>query len=226
MHPTLVAVISLPLLVVGCNDESSPPSGPHTEPPPQTAARALTTEQFRFQLREVGAQAGFFSSDPTGCVVTDVSIFGAEQRLKASPGEPTDGPVAFVSVFEIDFCSNTVLRDVFGLTQDASLEADRNKLGEARLQATITGTDFVTDTEVQVEVDVTWTGTGDLTFQSSQNRVRQPGFLARSSFKGTSRVATASGTISLAGENLAPDTAGFADIFRAKNGTLVLVRTR
>src|SRR5688572_18285438 len=113
MHPTLIAVISLPLLVVGCNDESSPPSGPHTGPPSQAAARALKTEQFRFQLRELGAEAGFFSLDPTGCVVTDVFVFGAEQRLKASPGKPAEGPVAFVSVFEIDFCSNTVLRDVF-----------------------------------------------------------------------------------------------------------------
>lgn len=226
MHPTLVAVISLALLVVGCNDESSPPSGPHTEPPPQAAARALTTQQFRFQLREVGAEAGFFSFDPTGCVVTDVFVFGAEQRLKASPSKPTEGPVAFVSVVEFDVCTNNVLREVFGQTQDASLEADRTKLGEARLQATITGTDFVTGTEVQMEVDVTWTGTGGLTFQSFQSRVRQPGFLARFSSKGTFREATASGTVSLAGENLTPDAAFFADIFRATRGELVLERTR
>jgi hypothetical protein len=222
----LIAVIGLPLLVVGCSEESSPPSGPHTEPPPRAAVRALTTDQSRFQLREVGAAAGFFSIDPTGCVGTDVFVFGAERRLKSSPGKPTEGPLAVVQVFQIDFCSGTLLRDVVGVTEDASLGVDRAKLAEARLQATITGTDFITDTEVQVEVDVTWAGTGDLAFSSQQARFRQPGFLLRFSFKGSFREATASGTVSLTGENLTPEPAFFADLFRARSGELFLVRTQ
>lgn len=221
----LITAMSLPLLVAGCSDESSPPSGLQTEAPPQAAVRALTTEQTRFQLREIGAEAEFFSFDPTGCVLTNVLVVGAEQRLKASPGKPTEGALAFVLAFQVDVCSNTVLLDVFGQTLDASIEADRNKLREARLQATVTGTDFVTNDEVQIEVDVAWTGTGDLTFQSQQNRIRQPGFLARSSIKGAFRDAIASGTVSLAGENLATDASVFADIFRVRVGELVLMRT-
>jgi hypothetical protein len=221
----LITAMSLPLLVAGCSDESSPPSGLNTEPPPQAALRALATEQSRFRLRDVGAEVEFFSFDPTGCIVTDVFVFGAERQLKASPGKATEGPLAVVLAFQLDVCSNTVLRDVFGQTLDASIEADRAKLGEARLQATVTGVDFVTDEEVQIEVDVAWTGAGGLTFQSQQNRVRQPGFLARSSIKGVFRDAIASGTISLAGENLATDSSLFADIFRVKVGQLELVRT-
>ena len=90
-------------------------------------------------------------------------------------------------VFRLDVCSNTVLQDVVGQTLDASIEADRAKLDEARLQATLTGTDFITNEEVQIEVDVDWIGVGERTFQSQQNRFRQAGFLARSSFKGVFR---------------------------------------
>jgi len=221
----LLAAMSLPLLAVGCSDESSPPSEPETESPRRAAVRALTTEQSRFQLRDVGAEAEFFSFDPTGCILTDVFIFAAGRRQKAAAGKPTEVPLAVVLAFQVDVCSNTVLRDVFGETLDATLEADRSKLGEARLQATVTGTDFVTTQEVQMEVDIAWTGVGELTFQSLQNRVRQPGFLSRSSIKGVFRDAIAAGTISLAGENLAPESSVFADVFRVRVGELQLVRT-
>ena len=221
----LITAMSLPLLVAGCSDESSPPSGLQAEPPPQAAVRALATEQSRFQLRDVGAEAEFFSFDPTGCVLTDVFVFSAQRRQKASAGKPTEDPFAVVFVFRVDVCSNTVLQDVVGETLDASIEADRVKLGEARLQATLTGTDFVTNEEVQIEVDLAWIGVGELAFESQQNRFRQGGFLAHSSFKGVFRDAIASGAISVAGENLATDSSVFADVFRVKLGQFELVRT-
>jgi hypothetical protein len=223
----LLAAIGLALLVAACADDAAPPSAPGAEPTLRTAVRAQdSTAHFRFQIRRVGAEASFSSIDPSGCVETDAFVFGAEQTQKEGPGKPTTGPLAFVSLFEFNFCTNEVLRSAFGVTNDAVFEAERNKLTEARLQATITAFDDLTGAEVQVEVDVAWTGTGVLTSQSDRFRLKQPGLLVTQWFKGTFRESAASGTVAVGGENLATDAASFADIFRARFGELDVVKTR
>lgn len=220
----LLATIGLALLVCACADDAAPPSGPRADPMLPAAVRAQdSTAHFRFQIRRVGAEASF--SRVADCVETDASVFGAEDTQKEGPGKPTTGPLAFVSLFEFNFCTNEVLRSVFGVTNDAVFEADANKLTAARLQATITAFDDLTGTEVQVEVDVAWTGTGVLTSRSDRFRLKQPGLLVTQWFKGASRDAAAAGTVAVGGENFATDAGGFADIFRARSGELDVVKT-
>jgi hypothetical protein len=224
----LIAAISLPLVVAGCGDDASPPSEPRAEtlPRPATRASATAVNRSRVQVRELAADAFFSSIDPSGCVETGVFVFGAEQAQKVGPGKPATGPLAFVSIFEFDFCTNQLLRDISGFTRDAVFQANRNKLTEARLQATILAFDNLSGTEVLVEVDVAWTGTGDLFSISNRFRLKQPGLLVSQWSKGTFRAAAASGTVEVGGENFATDATSFAQIFRARSGEFVLERTR
>jgi len=223
----LITAVGLPLLCAGCGDDTSPPSAPRTESL-RPSARVSTTavDRFRFQLRRVGAEALFERSDPTGCVVTDVNVLGAEDAVKQGPGKPTTGPFALVVIFEVDFCAQQILRDIFGFTSDVVFQANRTKLTEASLQATITAVDNVSGAEVPVEVDVAWSGTGELISQSDRFRFKTPSTLASQWFKGTFRDAAASGSVVVDGENLATDAVLFADIFRLRTGDFQIVRTR
>ena len=217
-----IGALSLALLTVGCDSNSAPPSAPLDTPQSIRAApaRASTT---RFRLREVGAQAAFSSVDPSGCIETFVSIFGAEQTLKET-GKPTEQPLAIVQVFVLDFCTGTVLRNLFGITNDVEVVGDR-KLNRATVQGTIPVSDEITGAAEEVEVDVTWTGVGGLTALSDRFHVRQPGFFLNFQFKGTLRQAEVSGSIAVGGENLITGPPFFAELFRTTTGEMQVIRT-
>jgi hypothetical protein len=217
-----IRAVSLALLTVGCDADSTPPSAPRDTPPSIRAAPVRATHD-RFRLRELGAQALFASVDPSGCIETDVVIVGSEQTLKEA-GKPTERPLALVQVFVFDFCSGTVLRNLFGLTNDAEVVGDR-KLNQATVQGTIPVTDDITGATEEVEVDVVWTGFGGLTVASDNFHVRQPGFFLNVQFRGTFRAAEASGSVALGGENLIAGPPLFAELFRVREGDMAVTRT-
>jgi hypothetical protein len=222
----LITAIGFPLLVSGCRDDTAPPTNPRTESP-RPSARVSTTavDRFRFQLRRVGAEAFFERIDPTGCVVTDVDILGSEDAVKQGPGKPISGPFALAAIFEFDICTQQVLRDIFGFTSDVTFQANRNKLTEASLQATIPAVDNLSGAEVPVTVDLAWSGTGVLVSQSNRFRLKTPSTLTNQWFKGIFRDAAASGSVVVDGENLATDAVLLADIFRLRTGEFDITRT-
>jgi hypothetical protein len=124
-----------------------------------------------------------------------------------------------------DFCSGSVLRNLFGLTNDAEVVADR-KLNQATVQGTIPVTDEITGATEEVEVDVVWTGFGGLTVSSDRFHLRQPGFFLNVQFRGTFRAAEVSGSVALGGENLiAESQLLFAELFRVRQGEMAVTRT-
>jgi hypothetical protein len=108
-------------------------------------------------------------------VETFVFVFGAEQAVKEGPGKPSTGPLAVVQMFEFNFCTNE-LRELFGVAEDATFQVSK-KLTEARLQATIPGSDVVNGEEVPVVVDLAWAGAGELGSQSDRFRLKLPGVM-------------------------------------------------
>jgi hypothetical protein len=221
----LLAATVLPLLLAGCSDDSSPPSGPRAAPPLQAASRASATTSFRANIRGETADAYFSSLDPSGCVATDGSVFGAALALKEGPGKPVTGPLAFVSLFQYNQCTGEFLHNIAAQTGDATFEADR-ELAEGRLQARIPAFDFFSGAEVLVEVDVAWTAAGELASVSERSRVRQPGSWFTYSFKGKSREAGATGTVAVEGENFMPNESIFARIISGREARFEVVRTR
>jgi hypothetical protein len=219
----LVAAIGLPLFLAGCGEDTVPPSGPRTASVPASVATASAKSFSRTQIRELGAEALFSSVDPSGCLGTDIFVIGAKQARKEGPGKPSTGPVAIVQVFEFNFCTNELLREIFGETGDATVEAEP-RMREASIEATISAFDFVNGVEVQVIVDLAWTGEGDVTSQSDRFRLKGPTALVNFSFKGTTRPALVSGTVSIGGEDVATP-AVFADIYRARLGRFERVST-
>jgi hypothetical protein len=222
----LTVAVWLPLLMTGCSNDSSPPSAPIAPATPNAVARATATTTSHVRFKDLGADATFRRSDATFCIETEVVVLGGERTAKELPGKPQTGPLAIVQVSQFDFCTGELLRAIFASAEDATFQAEPAKLTAASLQATIPGFDFVHDTDVQVEVDLAWTGTGELGSVASTFRSKQPGSFINQQFKGTVRPAAASGTVTVEGENLIPNTAESAEIFRTKFGQLDIVRTR
>lgn len=223
-----MAVIGLLLLLAGCSDDNAPTTAPRSA----GRAPALATTTTHTQHKALTARADFGDIDQSGCVETAVFVFAAEQTSKeadsmaAGPsGKPVTGVFFFVSVSQINFCTGEFLRGLSGVGTEASFHVDRVKLSEAHLKATVLALDDFTQSEVPVEVDLTWTATGELVSLSERFRQKQPGLLVSSFFKGTLRDAAATGTVLVGGENLTPNVSTDAEIIRSREGTLSIVKT-
>jgi hypothetical protein len=228
MRRVMLSLLATSLLAC---DQSPQPTGPAASGSGDTRvsaarakARPAAASKVRFQLRELAADALFESVD--GCIVTDAIAGGAARAEKIGSGKATTGPLAFVSMAVFDICTDRILREILGETDQAVFSADRVKLGQARLQATIPAFDAVNNVEVQVAVDLAWTGVGDPFVQVSNNHIRQGGILIHERFKGTFRDAEATGTISVGGETLLSGPSVFAQVFRVRRGDMTLERTR
>jgi hypothetical protein len=223
-----IAAVSFPLLIGGCSDAAAPPGAPRALPSSEAArpalARTASTWRSRVQYNGMSAQAGFSVIDPSGCVETDVQVSSAKLAVKQGPGKPAAGPLAEVNLFQFNYCTFESV-SAFGETDDAVFDADQ-RLNEARLQTTIPAFDFNSNTDVLVEVDLTWRGTGDRSSGSQRERFRVPGQIETTWFKGVFRDAVATGTVVVEGENLTPNESDYALIVRARSGQLIMERTR
>jgi len=220
----LIAVIGVPLLVVGCSDDTPPPSAPNAEQL-QAARRAPATTVVHYYFRGVTADASFSSSDPSGCIRTEVYVLGAEETSKAPGSKAVTQPRASIGVFQLNVCTDEVLLDGFGDTYDVTFRADRGQLTEARLQTTILVPvyDAGRYTEVQMKVDVAWTGNVGLVSESSRYGFRFPRVWMESRrTKAVTRYAAVSGTVMVEGENLIP-LEGYGGISRTREGYLDVV---
>ena len=227
----LIAAMIASLMLAACSDDDSPTTAPMGGRPSRAGVPALATTSSHSQLKGLTARADFTTVDQSGCVETDVFAFGSEQTSKldsaevGARGKPLSGLIAFVTVSQFDFCTGQILRDVSGFTTEGSFQADRVKLSEARLEATMPGFDFLTQTEVAIEVDLIWSATGELVSLSSRFRQKQPGLLASFFFKGTQRDAAATGTVLVGAENFTPNVSNFAEIIRSREGSFSIVKS-
>jgi hypothetical protein len=179
-------------------------------------------DHVRFHGR--GAQAFFDSGSE--CVFTSVQIQASLGSFKEGSGAPSRDPAAEVFIDRYDYCTETFLSSIHGLSTDGvALQVD-NPLTAASLQVTIPGVDFVTGADVVVQVDLDWTSTGTLLKTSGKTREVILGGMLITHFIGTRRGATASGTVSLDGVNLTPDPTGSAFIFNAKSSEQTVEHTR
>jgi hypothetical protein len=186
-------------------------------------AQAAPAETFHFSFKGQFAEAFFTSTDPSGCIQTDVFVFAVDGKLKQD-GAPAVESSASVAISQFDVCTGTGLLDAFG---SATLEPAEfvidNKLTSATLDTTVTVMDFVSGTTFPVDVAVSWTGTGATFRVKEHSQIKTPGFKLNSRFDGTFRDAAASGTVSDGTTNFTPEPAAFADMGSVKSGEVSIV---
>lgn len=178
-------------------------------------------------IRGQVANASFDSFDSTGTIVT--SAFVSPFASLSIPGrQATQTIFVFVGHFNtstgtmIDGASNfnlsTGLPDFTGTAQFGSNLASATVNGTAQMYDVNTGAPLFIST-----VNVSWSGFGPTSTFIDSSHQRGFGLLINSHFRGSSRAATAAGTITDAtGANAAIGTTFNADLENSTNGTVQL----
>lgn len=186
-------------------------------------ANAAGAETRHFSFKGQFAEAAFHTEDSSGCIETFVTVIAEDGRSKQA-GPPEATLRASVELFQFDSCSGKLLLSAFGLAvlTPEQFQIDK-QLNAATLNATIEVTDFVSRSTFPVDVSLNWTGSGDIVSVKNHVQLKEPGFKLNSRFTGTSRNATASGTVSDGTTNFTSQPAVFADMGSSKGGEVEII---
>jgi hypothetical protein len=181
---------------------------------PFSVASAATAKVTVENLRGPLVNAWFSATDPSGCIETDTFVTAQRDTDQLLPGGGTTTGIGAVSIFEYDSCTDTSLLQAVGQTDTlgaADLQISR-QLDWASLDTTITVTNIDTGDAFDVDVNVAWVGTSDITRDHSNTNDLYPGCHVLNRWKGSGRDAEASGSVSDGVTNFAPSTSEFGEI--------------
>jgi hypothetical protein len=181
---------------------------------------AAPPRSFHQTFSGLSAFADFESVDPSGCIFTSVIVNPTEAEVS----HPAVSSSAVLSVNEFDGCTNTYLLSAFGSVNLVDQQFQITELKSATLKTTAEIFDFVSNTQIMVDVNVSWVGIGGDDRSSSRFTFvsRSPRFLSIFRDLGVSRDASATGSVTLAGTDLTPNPTapGFASLSSDKNHTV------
>jgi hypothetical protein len=159
------------------------------------------------------AVAWFSSLDPSGCVWTDVYVSASEGTVFDSLSKRNVVRTVTVLVSIYDVCIGTLTNSITGyrLDEDFFFQIDP-KLGTASLVAVVPCCDLVSMNCFDVLVGVNWWATNSPTHEVVGLQQHAPGYLLTIKVNGNLQGAIASGTVSYAGWNFAPNPSDFAQM--------------
>ena len=153
------------------------------------------------------ADAYFYTTDASGCIQTSVILELGEATLFS------------LGLLRYDVCQNESLMEAYGSRRSltkSELKYSGN-LDSATLRTTVQVTDYVTNTSFDVWVDLTWTGTGEITkLRTHYTDNPYPGCHVNLVLLEEYRSATASGTVSDGVTNFTMEPSDQANLYFAK----------
>jgi hypothetical protein len=164
-------------------------------------------------LRGPLVNAGFSTTDPSGCVETDVFVSANSGTEQDHPGTTAYG-VASVSIYRYDACTDATLLQAVGLND--ALRPDEfqvsKQLDRAWLDTTISVTDIDTSDAFDVDVKVDWMGTSDISRDHSNSNELYPGCHIINRWKGSGREAVAAGIVTDGAVDFTPSQSQWGEI--------------
>ncbi len=174
----------------------------------------------KYRFKGDTADAYYFSFD--GCVYTDVYVFTTEGKIQSPPGPAGTSSWTDLWISQYDACTDTQLLSAGGGSSLADPDFQVfGKLDAARLNATVSVYDWVSDSNFDVHVDLTWAGYGPTSRQSSNSHYHFPGCKIHSQSRGTFRSADVSGSVSDGTTNYTPNPMG-GSLSSVRSGDLVI----
>ena len=169
-------------------------------------------------FKDLGADAYFVSTDPSGCIVTEVRVFASHHYFQSPPGPGSRKPFVSMDIFQNDICTGTQLFQASGgTTTNIDLQVDK-RFSWASLSATVPVFEGVSQTFMDLSLDLAWTAVGPRTQQNHHEHFTSPGCRMMFRSHGTFRAAEASGSVSDGVTNYTPATTFVANIFSSKSG--------
>lgn len=172
-----------------------------------------------FNFRGPSALANFSSVDSSGCIQTEVFVIGSDSVNHVEPGPGIPFSFASVIVSQYDVCNSVQLLFAYGSATPLPEQGFQisNQLDAATLDGTAYMFDEVSGTNLNMDVHLTWTGSGARTQSNFHSHLHAPGCIVNSRTNGTSRVAEAVGSVSDGVTNFTPQP--------SYTGSLVMVRS-
>lgn len=184
-----------------------------------------------YRFKGESLQAFFFSTDLSGCIWTDVSVYASEEAaaFHNPPGRPDRSSGSWVSIFISQYhtCDDDftplISADCYSYAPlpDADLRITKS-LNSATLNTALECFDSVKWTSFDVFVDLTGVGIGNAVRESGHSHYRSPGFNSHSRFSGNLRPAEFSGSVSDGTSNFTPEPSEFSYIMSNSNGTVAI----
>jgi hypothetical protein len=171
--------------------------------------------------KDLGANAYFYSTDPSGCVVTEAYIFATQHYFQSPPGPGSEGPFVSLLIFKNDVCSATELLNASGSATNINLQVDK-KLNWTTLIATVNVWEGVSQTFQDIYLDMAWTGVGPSTHLTDHFHFNSPTCHMMTRSNGVFRSANAWSSISDGVTNFTPEPAQGAEIFSTRSGNLTV----
>lgn len=185
------------------------------------SAPALAGQIYRF--KGTGAYAYWQMYDEATNVYTDIQVYAHESAYQSPPGRPQPSQYAGIHVYQYrydDYGNWILLSGVYywGDIPAGCLVVDQ-KLASARLVADgLEGWDYETGMPVTLDVDVSWAATGPLARQSHKSHYHSPDMNRNYRYTGSSRQATAQGSVHYDGTGIILGASDWAELFSAKEG--------
>lgn len=169
------------------------------------------------QYSGMGADAYFSNIDD--CVNTDTFVQGLDFQYKKPPSEPQS--YVYITISQYNSCTGEPIMYIEGLTwiSESDFQVSQ-KLDAARLTATVTGYDEVSQSSVEIYVDLTWLADGPLTRTKTNNHYNYPGCHINEKFTQTTRTGVAYGSVSDGEVNFTPESSWSASIWEFKSGSV------
>jgi hypothetical protein len=169
------------------------------------------------QYSGMGADAYFSYMD--GCISTDTFVQGLDFQYKKPPGEPQS--YVYLTVSQYNSCTGESIMYVEGFTwvSESDFQVSQ-KQDTATLTATVTGYDWVSQSNVELYVDLTWTAEGPVTRMKTTNHYKFPGCHIHEKFIQLTRTGVASGSVSDGEMNFTAEPSWSASVWEFKIGSV------
>ena len=178
-----------------------------------SAARAAESTQYS----GMGADAYFSNVD--GCINTDTFVQGLDYQYKKPSGEPQS--YVYLTVSQYNSCTGESMMyvEAFGWVSESDFQVSP-KQDTATLTATVTGYDWVSQSNVELSVDLTWTAEGPVTRTKTNEHYKFPGCHITEKFTQLTRTGVAYGSVSDGGMNFTPEPSWSASVWEFKSGSV------
>lgn len=189
-----------------------------------TPGPAAGAETLHLTFKGRSALAFFSSVDASGCVVTNVSVFADDGRVKRTDDPNVAESATAVTIFQENVCTGAVLlfADGFAALGADDFQIDKDLMA-ATLNTTIELSDLLSGKSFPVNISMAWTGEGPAFRGKAHSQFNRPGLKYIFRSDSTFRMATASGTVSDGTTDFTPQAPSLAEMIFTNQGEVVII---
>jgi hypothetical protein len=169
------------------------------------------------QYSGMGANAYF--SDIDGCINIDTFVQGLDFQYKKPSAEPQS--YVYLTVSQYNSCTGESIMyvEAFGWVSESDFQVSQ-KQNTATLTTSGTGYDWVSQSNVELYVDLAWTAEGPVTRTKTNEDYKFPGCHIHEKYTQLTYTGVAYGSVSDGGMNFLPEPAWSASVWEFKNGSV------